>query len=306
MRGRKGQHKDALAAIRKAGFVRVRVNGEVFDLEHVPELAPRKTTRLEAVVDRLADLPGLESRVTESIDLAVRHGEGVVVVSFTLCGRAWPRLAAARGVVQHRVGLPALQARASRIFNCRCSASTVPMKRVPSAKAPLGANVEFDPDLVLPDAESCRWRLVQSPLGRPAPARSGPQASSGVGRLGRSGGHPTPSGRWRTWKPQAAGATPSGAREAAFPGPADDARGRVRHPPHRAEPSPANGWKPFAAWCLARRAAVPRLRPEAPILHAGRQGDPPYDGAAGQRPGAEYFVSLQFATVLTSRSALRW
>ena len=53
VRGRKGQHKDVLAAVRKAGFVRVRVDGQLLDLDQVGELEPRKNHQIEAVVDRI-------------------------------------------------------------------------------------------------------------------------------------------------------------------------------------------------------------------------------------------------------------
>ena len=59
IRGRKGEHKEVFAQIRKAGFLRARVNGEIYDLDHVPELAPKKTHHIDAVVDRLIIRPGL-------------------------------------------------------------------------------------------------------------------------------------------------------------------------------------------------------------------------------------------------------
>src|SRR5260221_5075854 len=82
VRGRKGQHKDVLAAVRKAGFVRVRVDGEVLDVDQVSELAPRKNHQIDAVVDRIVIREGVESRLAESTRLALRHGEGAVGVSY--------------------------------------------------------------------------------------------------------------------------------------------------------------------------------------------------------------------------------
>jgi excinuclease ABC subunit A len=82
VRGRKGQHKDVLAAVRKAGFVRVRVDGEVVDLDQVGDLAPRKNHRIDAVVDRIVVRPGVDSRLAESTRLALSHGEGAVTVLF--------------------------------------------------------------------------------------------------------------------------------------------------------------------------------------------------------------------------------
>ncbi|MBN1393869.1 MAG: excinuclease ABC subunit UvrA, partial [Pirellulales bacterium] len=81
VRGRKGEHKEVFAAIRKAGLLRARVDGEVVDVENPPELAPRKTHHVEAVVDRVVVRDGARGRIAESIDLAIRHGDGVVVAA---------------------------------------------------------------------------------------------------------------------------------------------------------------------------------------------------------------------------------
>ena len=82
VRGRKGMHKDALDSIRKNGFVRVRIDGEVHDIEHLPELVRQKTHDIEAVVDRIVIRPAARSRVAESLQLAVKHSGGTVVVCY--------------------------------------------------------------------------------------------------------------------------------------------------------------------------------------------------------------------------------
>lgn len=79
VRGRKGGHQDVLATIRKAGFVRARIDGEVVEVEHAPELAPRKNHTIDAVVDRIIIKEGIESRLAESIRLALTHGEGAMI-----------------------------------------------------------------------------------------------------------------------------------------------------------------------------------------------------------------------------------
>ena len=80
VRGRKGKHQEALDAVRKAGFLRVRIDGIVYELEQVPELAPRKNHTVEAIVDRLIIRDNLRPRVAESVQLALRHGGGVLTV----------------------------------------------------------------------------------------------------------------------------------------------------------------------------------------------------------------------------------
>jgi excinuclease ABC subunit A len=79
VRGRKGAHAEVFESVRKAGFVRARVDGEVCDMDHLPTLSPRKSHTIDAVVDRIVIRDGLRSRVADSLNLALRHGEGAVV-----------------------------------------------------------------------------------------------------------------------------------------------------------------------------------------------------------------------------------
>ena len=82
VRGRKGVHKDVFAKIRKAGFVRARVDGGVYDLENLPELNARKLHHIDAVVDRVIIRSGVRARVGDSIRMAVNQGEGLAVVCY--------------------------------------------------------------------------------------------------------------------------------------------------------------------------------------------------------------------------------
>ena len=82
IRGRRGAHKDVFAAIRKAGFVRVRVDGDVFDLDSLPKLSPRKVHDIDAVVDRVIIREGIRSRIGDSVSLALQHGDGLVEVFY--------------------------------------------------------------------------------------------------------------------------------------------------------------------------------------------------------------------------------
>ncbi|MEM8670647.1 MAG: excinuclease ABC subunit UvrA [Planctomycetota bacterium] len=78
IRGRRGAHREVLESIRTAGLIRARVDGEIYLLEDLPELAPRKLHTIEAVVDRLSIREGVESRLHESVELALRLGSGVL------------------------------------------------------------------------------------------------------------------------------------------------------------------------------------------------------------------------------------
>ncbi|MGH7137086.1 MAG: excinuclease ABC subunit UvrA, partial [Pirellulales bacterium] len=87
VRGRKGKHQEVFDEVRKAGFVRVRVDGEIYDLDAVPPLAPRRNHTIDAVIDRLVIRPTVRPRLTESLALALKHGEGLAVASVLLNGR---------------------------------------------------------------------------------------------------------------------------------------------------------------------------------------------------------------------------
>ncbi|MFH1023204.1 MAG: excinuclease ABC subunit UvrA [Planctomycetota bacterium] len=81
VRGRKGEHKDVLQRAKRDGFVRVRVDGGVHDFMSVPELDKRRKHSIEAVVDRLVMSPVIRTRLADSVETALRFGEGLVVVS---------------------------------------------------------------------------------------------------------------------------------------------------------------------------------------------------------------------------------
>ncbi|MEX2113350.1 MAG: excinuclease ABC subunit UvrA [Pirellulales bacterium] len=155
VRGRKGQHKDVLAAVRKAGFVRVRIDGEVFDVDQVGELAPRKNHSIDAVVDRIVVRPGVDARLAESTRLALSHGEGAVLVIYIQPGEngapadprdqnAWhEKLYSTLYACPHcKTSFEELEPRTFS-FNS-------PYGACPACEG-LGSRVQFDPDLIVTD-----------------------------------------------------------------------------------------------------------------------------------------------------------
>jgi excinuclease ABC subunit A len=80
IRERKGEHEKILERIRKEGFTRARIDGEILQLNEDP-IKLEKTFKhtIEIVVDRIVIKPGSEGRLAESIELALNHGEGLVV-----------------------------------------------------------------------------------------------------------------------------------------------------------------------------------------------------------------------------------
>ncbi|MFO0914560.1 MAG: excinuclease ABC subunit UvrA [Pirellulales bacterium] len=82
VRGRKGRHREVLERVRRGGFVRARIDGDVFDMESLPELAAGKVHHIDAVVDRIIVRPGIEKRMAESVRLALKHGDGLLVACY--------------------------------------------------------------------------------------------------------------------------------------------------------------------------------------------------------------------------------
>ncbi len=158
VRGRKGQHKDVFASIRRAGFVRARVDGQTLDVTETPELVRQKAHHIEAVVDRVIIREGVRGRLAESIQLAVRHGDGLVVA----CYEDKPR---GKGSAAERVWSDRLFSTQYACPDCQINYEELeprtfsfnsPYGVCPTCEG-LGFRVEFDPELVLPD-----WSLSLS------------------------------------------------------------------------------------------------------------------------------------------------
>ncbi|QRG67267.1 excinuclease ABC subunit UvrA [Brevibacillus choshinensis] len=80
VQGRKGEHVKLLEDIRKQGFVRVRVNGEIIDLSEDIKLEKNKKHNIEVVVDRIVVKPDVQSRLADSLETALRLADGKVIV----------------------------------------------------------------------------------------------------------------------------------------------------------------------------------------------------------------------------------
>lgn len=147
VRGRRGQHAEVFQQVRKAGFVRVRVDGQVVDLDHLPELNAKQNHTIDAVVDRVIIRPGIESRLSESIGLAVKHSEGLVAVLYydeTNGEGTWRDVLYSTKYACPECGVN-FEELEPRTFSFNS-----PYGACPECEG-LGERIEFDPDLVLPD-----------------------------------------------------------------------------------------------------------------------------------------------------------
>ena len=154
IRDRKGHHQAVFEDVRKAGFVRVRVDGRVYDVDEEIELDRFKTHTIEAVVDRLilpqaasdADRDAFRTRLTDSVETALRLGDGQLIVN-DVTDREQPRdllFSEHFSCPYCNISLPEIEPRTFS-FNS-------PHGACPDCQG-LGTRPEVDPDLVLPNPE---------------------------------------------------------------------------------------------------------------------------------------------------------
>ncbi len=156
VRGRKGEHVEVYEQIRKQGFVRARVDGEIHDIDSVPKLAKTYKHTIEAVVDRLAITDDIRSRMTDSVEVALGQGEGLMMALIE-SGDGWEERMFSEhyACVDCGISFDKLEARHFS-FNS-------PYGACPACHG-LGTQMVFDEDLVIPDksipVESCvhPWR----------------------------------------------------------------------------------------------------------------------------------------------------
>lgn len=143
VRGRKGEHQKIIEDARRAGFVRVRVNGEIHSLDEEIKLDKRKKHTIEVVVDRLIIKPEVGKRLAESVEttLDVASGKLIALISGT-SGEREEFFSQSSACPECNISIPELQPRLFS-FNNPFGAC--------QACSGLGVTLEFDPDLVMPD-----------------------------------------------------------------------------------------------------------------------------------------------------------
>ncbi|MHB8780244.1 MAG: excinuclease ABC subunit UvrA [Candidatus Geothermincolia bacterium] len=140
VRGRKGEYLNLLEDVRRKGFARVRVDGELHDIEEVPDLDKKKRHSLEVVVDRLVMKEGLERRFADSVETALALGEGIVIVDVE--GEGERLYSEHFACADCGVSLAELE---PRLFSFNS-----PFGACPTCTG-LGYRQEIDPELVVPD-----------------------------------------------------------------------------------------------------------------------------------------------------------
>ena len=155
VRGKKGEHKKIFEHIRREGYVRVRVDGEIYDVNDEISLEKNKKHTIEVVIDRLVVREGMESRLADSLETALKIGDGVVYVQ--IVGGEMLMFSENFACVDCGISLPEITPRMFSFNN--------PYGACPVCGG-LGSHMEFDEDLVLPDTKLSVAEGVFAPLSK--------------------------------------------------------------------------------------------------------------------------------------------
>ncbi len=140
VRGRKGRHEKVFDSAKRSGFVRVRVDGNMYDLSETIELDKNQKHNIEIVVDRLIVKPGIEKRLTDSIETVLGLTNGLLYVD-TMDGQMLT-LSSSFSCPDCGISIDEIEPRSFSFNN--------PFGACPECSG-LGYKMEFDPELIIPD-----------------------------------------------------------------------------------------------------------------------------------------------------------
>ncbi len=161
VRGRKGEYRKELAELLAQGFQRAKIDGELVELENPPKLDKKFKHDIEIVVDRIVVREGLESRLADSFETALQLADGLAILEMA---------DAKNGEEAERIAF-------SQNFACPVSGFTIseieprlfsfnsPQGACPACDG-LGEELEFDPDLVIPDKDETLRKGAIAPWSR--------------------------------------------------------------------------------------------------------------------------------------------
>lgn len=139
-RGKKGEFLKEINDIRKQGFVRCRIDGEIVDLQDEIKLSKTKKHNIEVVVDRLVIKDGIQSRLTDSVETATKIGNGLLIID--IIGEKEELFSLNYACPEHGVSIEEMSPRMFSFNN--------PFGACKKCDG-LGTFKEIDPDLIIPD-----------------------------------------------------------------------------------------------------------------------------------------------------------
>ncbi len=153
IRGQKGEHRDIFVRIQREGFVRVRIDGVVYDIKNIPKLDKNKKHEIAAVVDRLIIKDSVRVRLADSIETALKIGDGVVILMLQEpddnknngSNGHWQDV-----LFSEKYACPDHPEASLAELSPRLFSFNSPYGACPACDG-LGTILEFDPDLIVPD-----------------------------------------------------------------------------------------------------------------------------------------------------------
>ena len=140
VRGRKGEHVKLLEQAKKSGYVRVRIDGNLYELSEEIKLEKNIKHNIEIVVDRLAVKPGIEKRLADSIETVLDLAEGLLFVD--VIGGEMMSLSSSYACPDCGISVEEIEPRSFSFNNPYCACPDC---------VGLGYKMEFDIDLIIPD-----------------------------------------------------------------------------------------------------------------------------------------------------------
>ena len=166
VRGRKGEYRKEIADWQRQGYQRLKINGEYFAIEDAPALDKKFKHDIDVVVDRIVVKPGLEARLADSIEQALRLADGIAVAEWANLeeGETEPR----RLLFSEKFACPVSGFTISEI-EPRLFSFNNPFGACPACDG-LGQKLAFDADLVVPDKDRTLHKGAVAPWSRgPSP-----------------------------------------------------------------------------------------------------------------------------------------
>ena len=153
VRGKKGEHREVFADIQREGFVRVRVDGSIYDIHNVPPLKKNHKHDIAAVVDRLIIKQGVRIRLADSVETALKLADGVLLMLIQEPGADknnggsgdWEQ-----AIYSEKFACPEHPEASLEELSPRLFSFNSPYGACRSCDG-LGTILEFDPDLIVPD-----------------------------------------------------------------------------------------------------------------------------------------------------------
>ncbi len=164
VRGHKGEYKKEIQALQKKGFQRLKIDGELYEIDSVPAIDKNKKHEIEVVVDRIAVSADLGNRLADSVETALGLSEGLIVVEIVSLPDTDGKKKSKKDKDEDAAHKKGDRIMMSSKFACPVSGFTLseieprlfsfnsPYGACPTCDG-LGTQMFFDPDLVIPDTK---------------------------------------------------------------------------------------------------------------------------------------------------------